>query len=125
MRTETNFVMTNVCNCQIYDKNLGDFVPTSECWTDCWQDQVDNFAEIVGHLFTENNQAFRITGFPVWDGTVDGSFFARNAEELIRAITPSRTEWYLDIIIYQGHLTGKLAHHDASGTITVTPINEE
>ena len=123
MKTETNFVMTNTCNCQTYDENLGDFVPAPECWGDCWDCQVEDFTEVVEHLFTENKQAFRITGFPVWDGTVDGSFFARNAEELLEAITPSRTEWFLDIIVYQDHLTGSLSHHDGRGVITVTPIN--
>ena len=84
-----------------------------------------DFEVITQHLFTENNQEFRIEGFPVWYGTIDGTFHARNAEKLLESITPDRTEWHLEVTVHETHLTGRLSHHDGSGTITVTPIAQE
>lgn len=114
--------ITNSCACQVYDGNLGDFVPADDCHGDCWELQLEDFSNITKHLFTDNKQAFRITGLPLWNGPVNGYFSARNAEELLRAITVNRAEWLLELTVYPDHLTGVLSHHDASGTITVTPI---
>jgi hypothetical protein len=114
--------ITNTCTCTTYNDDAGEWEVAPECWGDCWSDQVEDFQEITTHLFTENNQEFRIEGFPRWDGTVSGTFHARTAEKLLESITPDRTEWRLELTVHATHLTGFLSHHDASGTITVTPI---
>ena len=122
---KTTTTITNACTCVTYNDDSGDWEEAPECWGDCWTDQVEHFQEITEHLFTENNQEFRIEGFPRWDGPVSGTFHARTAEKLLESITPDRTEWRLELTVHENHLTGALSHHDGSGTITVTPIAQE
>lgn len=116
---------TNTCTCVTYNEDSGDWEEAPECWGDCWTDQVEDFENITEHLFSDNEQGFTITGFPVWNGTRDGYFLARNAEELLRNITPDRTAWTLRLTVYPTHLTGVLSHHDGSGVITVTPYSQD
>ena len=123
-------VYQNTCSCVEYDEETEgaeDAVPTEYCYGWCWNDTVQDFSHITEHLFTENSQGFRITGFPVWNGTVDGYFSASNAEQLLNNITPDRTEWRLEVTVHADHLTGRLYHHDApmGGTITVTPFSDD
>ncbi len=110
-------VYQNTCSCEVYD------IETGECWNDIVQD----FANITEHLFTEDSQGFRIVGFPVWNGTVDGYFSARNATELLNFITPNRTEWRLEVTVHADRIVARLYHHDAptGGTMTVTPFSED
>lgn len=117
---------TNTCSCGNWDEETDEFTPANDCYGDCWDFTVEDFANITEHLFTENSQGFRITGFPVWNGTVDGYFSARNAKELLDSITPDSTEWRLEVTVHADHLTGRLYHHDApmGGVITVTPFSE-
>lgn len=127
MTTTTTATLTNTCTCVTYNDDSGDWEVAPECWGDCWDCQVEDFTNITEHLFTDNEQGFTITGFPVWNGTRDGYFLARNAEELLRNITPDRTEWTLRLTVYPTHLTGVLSHHDAptGGLITVTPFSQD
>jgi hypothetical protein len=111
---------TNACTCVTYDE-IADSFTTPECYGYCWQDQIDNFAYILQDILDHSN-TFKITGFPVWYGTIGGIFDAKNAEELLLAITPRNTEWRLQVTGNLYHLTGILSHHDGTGTITVTPI---
>lgn len=122
---KTTTTITNTCICVTFNDDSGDWEEAPECWGDCWTDQVEHFEEITKHLFTDNNQEFRIEGFPRWDGPVSGTFHARTPEKLLESITPDRTEWRLEVTIHENHLTGALSHHDGSGTITVTPITQE
>ena len=125
MTTTTTATLTNTCTCVTYNDDSGDWEVAPECWGDCWDCQVEDFTNITEHLFTDNEQGFTITGFPVWNGTRDGYFLARNAEELLRNITPDRTEWRLEVTVHATHLTGVLSHHDGSGVITVTPFSQD
>jgi hypothetical protein len=122
---KTTTTITNTCICVTHNDDSGDWEEAPECWGDCWTDQVEHFQEITEHLFTENNQEFRIEGFPRWDGPVSGTFHARTPEKLLESITPDRTEWRLELTVHENHLTGALSHHDGSGIITVTPITQE
>ena len=63
---KTITTITNTCTCVTYNDDSGDWEEAPECWGDCWTDQVEYFEEITKHLFTDNNQEFRIEGFPVW-----------------------------------------------------------
>jgi hypothetical protein len=112
---------TNACTCVTYNDDSGDWEEAPECWGDCWQDQIEDFAYIVQDIIDHSN-TFKIKGFPVWYGTTGGMFDAENAEELLLAITPRNTEWRLQVTGNLYHLTGILSHHDGTGTITVTPI---
>ena len=127
MTTTTTAEYTNTCTCVTYNDDAGEWETAPECWGDCWSDQVEDFENITEHLFSDNEQGFTITGFPVWNGTRDGYFLARNAEELLRNITPERTEWTLRLTVHPTHLTGVLSHHDAptGGVITVTPFSQD
>ena len=117
--------ITNSCTCTTYNEEAGEWEVAPECWGDCWSDQVEDFENITQHLFTNDNQPFRIEGFPVWYGTIDGTFHARTAEKLLESITPDRTEWRLEVTVHATHLTGVLSHHDGTGVITVTPFSED
>ena len=127
MTTTTTATLTNTCTCVTYNDDSGECETAPECWGDCWSDKVEDFENITEHLFSDNEQGFTITGFPVWNGTRDGYFLARNAEELLRNITPDRTAWTLRLTVYPTHLTGVLSHHDAptGGLITVTPFSQD
>jgi hypothetical protein len=125
MTTTTTAEYTNTCTCVTYNDDAGEWETAPECWGDCWSDQVEDFENITEHLFSDNEQGFTITGFPVWNGTRDGYFLARNAEELLRNITPDRTEWTLRLTVHPTHLTGVLSHHDGTGVITVTPFSQD
>ena len=117
--------ITNSCTCTTYNEEAGEWEVAPECWGDCWSDQVEDFQEITEHLFTDNNQQFRIEGFPVLYGTIYGTFHTRTAEKLLESITPDRTEWRLEVTVHATHLTGVLSHHDGTGVITVTPFSED
>ena len=117
--------ITNTCTCTTYNDDAGEWEVAPECWGDCWNEQVEDFENITQHLFTNDNQPFRIEGFPVWYGTIDGTFHARTAEKLLESITPDRTEWRLEVTVHADHLTGVLSHHAGTGVITVTPFSED
>jgi hypothetical protein len=121
---ETMTEIQNTCACVTFDEDTGEWKEAPECWGDCWSDQVEQFGFDTEALFVEHNQGFRITGFPVWNGTIDGTFSARTPEELLRAITPDRTEWLLRYTIEGDSLKCVLYHHDAptGGSMTVTPL---
>ena len=118
---------TNECSCEISNETYDEFAPADDCYGHCWEFTLEDFENITEHLFTDNEQGFTITGFPIWNGTRDGYFLARNAEELLRNITPDRTAWTLRLTVYPTHLTGVLSHHDAptGGLITVTPFSQD
>jgi len=120
--------ITNTCTCANYNEDTGDWEVSSECWGDCYTDSVIDFAEVVQPLLDANEdmggRGYRIEGFPTWQGRIDGVFIADTAEELLTAITPSRTEWTLHYVVENGELIASLSHHDGSGRITVKPIGE-
>jgi len=104
-------LISNTCVCQ----DQGD------CEGDCWYCCLDDFEFVVAPLL-EGNSRFLIQGFPVWNGTRDGEFEAADARTFLDKITPVRAEWRLVYEVENNVLTGTLSHHDASGTITVSPI---
>lgn len=114
---------TNTCSCEWYDPETGEYYPTYQCYGDCWENTVQDFTHITEHLFTEDDQFFQVTGFPVWYGTADGAFFADSGEKLLRSITPERTEWRMKVTVHADRIVAKLWHHDApmGGTMTITP----
>jgi hypothetical protein len=117
--------ITNSCVCVIDNDEAGDWKEVPECCGVCWTDQVEHFQEITKHLFSDNEQGFTLVDFPVWNGTRDGYFLVRNAQELLRKITPYRTEWRWELTVHATHLTGRLSYHDATGVITVTPFSQD
>ena len=120
-------VYQNTCSCEVYDPETDESTPADDCYGDCWEDTVQDFTNITEHLFTEWNQGFSIVGFPVWNGTIDGRFTARNAKELLNAMTPDRTEWRMEVTVHADRIVARLSHHDCptGGTMTVTPISDD
>lgn len=120
-------VYQNTCSCEAYDPDTDESTPANDCYGDCWEDTVQDFSNITEHLFTEHNQGFSIVGFPVWNGTIDGRFTARNAEQLLNAMTPDRAEWRMEVTVHADRIVALLSHHDCptGGTMTVTPISED
>ncbi|NBS70010.1 hypothetical protein EBT31_14010 [bacterium] len=128
MDTETMLTIQNTCACVTYNEATGDWDEAPECWGDCWSDMVDDFADAVHALIGGNTGSdWRIEGFPVWHGTVDGVFTARTHQELLERITPNRTEWILRYKAHEDHLECVLSHHDAptGGRMIVTPLATE
>lgn len=121
MTNTTMAVFTNECSCEDYDIETEISTPSNDCHGDCWEWTTEYFAYIVQDIL-DHSTTFKIKGFPTWYGTTAGIFDAKNAEELLLAITPRNTEWRLQVTGNLYHLTGILSHHDGTGTITVTPI---
>lgn len=115
---------TNTCSCEVYDPDTDESTPAGECFGDCWDMTVEDFAHITSHLFREEPQAFQVVGYPMWNGTVNGVFEARSPQELLRNITPDRTEWRITVTVTDAELVAILYYHDAptGGLMTITPI---
>lgn len=122
-------IIRNTCSCESWNESTGEWVPADDCYGDCWEDQQYDFELATESLFKSPNftGSWKIQGFPVWNGTVDGMFDADTSKKLLSAITPNNTEWILRYEIIGETLTGVLSHHDAptGGRITVTMIREE
>lgn len=123
MTNTTTAVFTNECSCEDYDIETEVSTPSNDCYGDCWEWTTEYFGEIVTDLLSVSNK-FLIEGFPTWHGAVRGEVIAHTATELLRAITPDRTEWRLEVRGNLHHLTAILSHHDGSGLMTVTPMLE-
>jgi hypothetical protein len=111
--------LQNTCSCLNEDDEPNDF-----CFGDCWSEQVEIFSDLTVHLFTDWKQRFKISGFPTWSGAINGSCTVESSVELLRAITPQGTDWQMELTIYEDRLDAHLSHHDATGRMTVTPMNE-
>ena len=125
MTTDTDFLYkgetTNGCVCLEFNESLADWEPRAECYGYCWDDQVEDFTNCVNEfLDIAGTTEFRIEGFPLWYGTIDGVFEARNAGEFLEAVTV-RGDWTLRWEVTPQAFTAVLSHHDGSGRITVTP----
>jgi hypothetical protein len=116
MDTTTRFEITNTCICT--DEN-GE--PIDYCFG-CWDDEVECFAETFREFLDGNDSGvWRVKGFPLWSGDVDGLFEASNASEFLQAIT-IRGEWRLVCRMDGESMLATLYHHDkpTGGTMTVT-----
>ena len=124
-----NGTIQNTCTCEEWNETTGEWVPTQECYGDCWEHEQYGFQLATETLFDSPNftGTWKIEGFPVWNGTVSGIFDATDHKKLLSSITPDRTAWILRYEIIGETLTGVLSHHDApmGGRITVTMIKEE
>lgn len=117
--------LTSECTCESWDDEAKEWAEAPECWGDCHEGELELFAEATAVLFTDNKQAFQITGFPVWNGTVDGMFTAEDAGDLLSSITPNG-QWRLQYEVVDNELRCVLAHHDApmGGRMTIKPIGD-
>lgn len=115
---------TNGCTCLDFDEAIADWVPRAECYGYCWDDQLEDFKNCLeDFVASAYDREFEISGFPLWNGTIDGRFEAKDPEEFLRAVTV-RGDWTLRWEVTREAFTAHLSHHDASGTITVVPVAE-
>lgn len=125
--TEHLFTITNTCVCESWDDEASEWSPSYDCFG-CWDEAKDDFLGDTKPLFESDNFTgwWKIEGFPVWYGTIGGIFTANNADALLEAITPDRTEWTLRYRVEGETLVGTLSHHDAptGGRITVTMTSD-
>ena len=92
-----------------------------------WDMETDYFFMTAEVLIDANKRDhegdcyWRIQGFPLWDGTKDGIAHADTPKGLLEVLTV-RGDWSLRWRLNEwGGLTVHLSHHDASGTMEVTP----
>jgi hypothetical protein len=116
--------ITNQCTCVSWNETTHEYDEAPECWGDCYSTSVEDFEQATQELFDNHGTEWRIDGFPTWYGKQSGTFTAKNAQELLRSITPERTEWTLSYETVGNSLKCVLSHHDAptGGSMTVTPL---
>lgn len=126
MTTSTNYrylgEISTHCACEVPDEITGDYRPAEECLGYCWEDSVEDFSNVIADFLADApTNVFRIEGFPVWNGTVDGYFTADTATEFLAAVTV-RGEWSLRFEVTPQAFTAVLSHHDVpmGGLLTVT-----
>lgn len=127
--TTFNAEITNQCTCVSYNDDAGEWETAPECWGDCWQDAFEDWHELTKE-FVGYGGEFLITGFPLWNRSVDGSFEINNAgsetRQFLEAVTV-RSDWRLRFTVGPDKFTGTIWHHDVpmGGTFTVTHKDDE
>jgi len=107
MKTLNYQTITNSCGCE---DETGE---ATDCYGYCWEDTLNSFAEDVAPLFdnAEFSGTWRIEGFPLWNGNVDGFIDAQFPSKLLAAITVNG-EWILRYNVTKNGLDCILSHHD-------------
>ena len=126
MDANTMSEITNTCNCEVFNDNTREYDLANECFG-CYEEMLEDFEFGVKEFFNDNpTNAFRIEGFPVWNGTINGYFDAKTPKELLDNITPDRAEWILRYQVKGNTLECVLSHHDAptGGFMTITYYEE-
>jgi hypothetical protein len=63
--------ITNSCTCVSYDEDKGDFEEALECWGDCWESSVEEFAWITESLRNNNpTDYWKVENLRLWNGEV-------------------------------------------------------
>ena len=102
--------ISNSCSCQDFNENTQEFSPSVDCYGDCWQDTISQFAEEAKSLL-DISESWVISGLPLWNRDVNGTAKIKNAEELLRALTV-QGEWNLRFNIHPTRIVCHLSHHD-------------
>ena len=120
------FEYTNTCTCSSYDIETGENVPSDFCYGDCWEQILEDFANITEHLIEKNETMWwRVKDLALWDGNHGGFFYAENMEDLIRGMTVN-SAWIIRGEVFDDRIEYSLSHHDAMGSsTTLTMVTEE
>jgi len=105
--------ITNQCECDDND--------SYNCYG-CWDWMSDDFAEFMDEWFVKGD--YSISNFPTWHGPVNGYFEARNLEDFLSCITPN-SDFYLHYGFEGDTFVGIVGHHDGTGKIYVSKIEDE
>jgi hypothetical protein len=103
--------LTNTCTCSVYDETNDTFIPTSECFGDCWDTELEFFGEAVKDILAQS-EWFRVEAIRLWSGDFDAIFRADNVADFVRGITVN-SEWILRYQVFADRVEFSLSHHDA------------
>ena len=120
------FLISNSCNCQVYNEETDIYTEAEDCYGDCWYQQIEDFKMITETLF-DNNETFwwRVENLKLWDGDHSGFIYARDHETLLRGMTVVG-DWTMRGNIFDDRIEYSLSHHDAPmGSKTVLTIVSE
>lgn len=112
--TETRIAygeLTNTCTCSVLDETTGEFLPTSDCFGDCWDSELEFFGECVKGILAQS-EWFRVEAVRLWNGDFDAIFRATTVAEFVRGITVD-SEWILRYEVFADRVEFSLSHHDA------------
>ena len=102
--------ITTTCECGEWNDDETVFTPSQDCYGDCWQDTISQFAEEAKSLL-DISESWVISGLPLWNRDVSGTAKIKNAEGLLRALTV-QGEWNLRFNIHPTRIVCHLSHHD-------------
>jgi hypothetical protein len=110
--TTTDAEITNECQCLLWEDGVGydNEIPSEHCFGTCWEDALENWTDTVAD-FVRDGGDFVVDGFPLWGGSVSGFFTAKNAKEILSAITV-RGEWRLRYSVGPELIAATIWHHD-------------
>lgn len=123
--TQLKFMLTNGCTCTTYNEDTGNWDEAPECWGDCWEFSVEDFAQITAHLYDNNEtQWWEVTNLKLWNGDTSGYFKAKTIEDVIAGMTV-RSEWNMEGTVYEDRVEYSLSHHDApmGSTSVLRPVS--
>jgi hypothetical protein len=121
------FELTNECICQDYNEETESFTSSSDCYGDCFNDQLDYFTMATKELFDNSETSWwKVSNLKIWDGNHSGLFYAESIEQLVEGMTV-RSGWIMRGSVYKNKIEYSLSHHDAPmGSNTVlTMVSEE
>lgn len=120
--------LTNTCTCTVYDEATGEYTdePTTDCFGDCWDMAVEDFAMVTEDLRESNETGWwKVSNLRLWNGEVSGYFHADTVAKLLEGMTV-RSEWCMTYEVFADRIEYSLSHHDAMGSATtLTPVSEE
>jgi len=116
--TDTDTVLsfgeiTNECTCTYYDADTDEYLPTNDCFGDCWEDSVYFFGLCTEELRNANESgAWQVDDLKLWNGNVSGYFTATDVIGIIRGMTVN-SSWIMRYQVYADRVEYSLSHHDA------------
>lgn len=117
---------TIATHCTCVDEE-GNEAYNENCYGDCFQWALEDFAMAVEPLFAESNY-FKISGIQLWDSTVSGFAKCISARELVNAMSV-RGEFILrwEFDDETNTLGARLSHHDCpmGCYVTAEPVPED
>ena len=121
--------ITNNCTCTIYDIDSEEYTdePAGECFGDCWEYALEDFAEVTQELRDSNETNWwRVENLQLWDRRVSGMFHANNVSGLLEGMTV-RSDWTMRYTVFSDRVEYSLSHHDApmGSNSTLRAVTEE
>jgi len=119
--------ITNTCSCVSYNEETGDWQDAPECWGDCWECSVEDFANLTESLRDNNlTDYWKVENLRLWNGEVSGHFQAKTVTDLLRGMTVN-SEWTMRYEVFTDRIEYSLSHHDSpmGSTSVLRPVDEE